>query len=117
MLAGASISPAVTVTVEDAQGNVVTGASGTITLGLTGSPAGVTLTGGGAATVTNGVATFAGLSVNKSGSYTFTPTTTVSGVATLPVTAVTCCTPSSTARSRCSRWCGSRGRQPRSMTM
>ena len=84
VVAGATMSPAVTVSVEDASGNVVTTASGTVTLGLTGSPGGVTLTGGGAATVTSGVATFAGLSVNKAGTYTFTPTTTVTGVTTLP---------------------------------
>ncbi|HXY19256.1 MAG TPA: hypothetical protein VEH83_04610 [Gemmatimonadales bacterium] len=83
--AGSPVSPAVTVTVEDANNNVVTTASGTITLGLTGSPAGVTLTGGGAATITNGVATFAALSVNRVGTYTLTPSTSVSGVTTLPV--------------------------------
>ncbi len=81
--AGALMSPAVTVTVEDAQGNPVTAASGTVSLALT-VPGGATLTGGSAATVTNGVATFAGLSVDRVGSYTLTPSTTVAGVTTLP---------------------------------
>ncbi len=83
LVAGATMSPAVTVTVEDASGNTVTTASGTVSLALT-APGGATLTGGGAATVTTGVATFAGLSVDKVGSYTLTPSTTVSGVAALP---------------------------------
>jgi len=82
--AGGTMSPAVTVTVEDANNNVVTGASGNVTLALT-TPGGATLTGGGPITVSSGVATFGGLSVNKTGSYTFTPSTTVSGVTTLPV--------------------------------
>jgi len=82
VMAGSSISPAVTVTVEDANSNVVTTASGTITLGITGSPVGVTLTGGGAATITSGVATFAGLSVNRVGTYTLTPSTSLSALVT-----------------------------------
>jgi hypothetical protein len=84
VVSGATMLPAVTVMVEDAQGNTVTAASGTVTLALT-TPAGATLTGGGATAVTNGVATFGGLSVDKAGTYTLTPSTTVSGVATLPV--------------------------------
>ena len=59
----------------------VTAASGTVSLALT-SAGGATLTGGGAATVTDGVATFSGLSVDKAGTYTLTPSTTVSGVST-----------------------------------
>lgn len=86
LVAGAVMSPAVTVAVQDATGNVVTAASGTVTLALT-TPGGATLTGGGPAAVTSGVATFAGLSVNKTGSYTLTPTTTVAGVTTLPASA------------------------------
>ena len=87
VMAGSAVAPAVQVTVEDQYGDVVTAASGTISLSLTGSPAGVALTGGGAATITNGVATFGALSVNKVGTYTLTPSTTVSGVTTLPASA------------------------------
>ena len=85
--AGSPISPAVTLSVEDANGNVVTTAAGSVTLGLTGTPVGVTLSGGGAATLVNGVATFNALSINKVGTYTLTPTTSVSGVTTLPASA------------------------------
>jgi adhesin/invasin len=84
VVAGAPVSPAVALTVADAQGNSVTTASGTVTLALTAAN-GATLSGGGPATVVNGVATFSALSVNKSGSYTLTPSTTVSGVTTRPV--------------------------------
>ncbi len=72
VVSGVSMTPAVTVTVEDASGNVVTGASGTVTLTLT-TPAGAILTGGGATGVSGGVATFSGLSVDKVGTYTLTP--------------------------------------------
>ena len=81
--AGATMSPPVAVTVQDAQGNVATAASGTVSLALT-APGGALLAGAGPATVSSGVATFSGLSVNKAGTYTVTPTTTVAGVATLP---------------------------------
>jgi len=64
--AGSAISPAVTVAVEDANGNVVTSDNATqITLAIATNPAGGTLTGGSAVTVVNGVATFPGLSVDK----------------------------------------------------
>jgi hypothetical protein len=83
VVSGATMSPAVTVAVQDVSGNTVTTASGTVTLALT-VPGGATLIGGGPATVTSGVATFGGLSVDRAGSYTLTPTTTVSGVTALP---------------------------------
>ena len=82
---GATMSPAVTVAVEDAWGNVATTASGTVTLALT-TPGGATLTGGDLVPVSSGVATFSSLSIDKyAAGYTLTPTTTVSGVTTLPV--------------------------------
>ena len=84
VVAASPMAPAVQVAVEDQDGQVVTTATGTVSLALTGSPAGVTLAGGGAATLTNGVATFGSLSVNKAGTYTLTPSTSVSGVTTLP---------------------------------
>jgi hypothetical protein len=65
---GATISPAVTVEEVDQYGNVVaTDNSSTITLALSANPGGATLSGGGSATVINGVATFAGLSLSAAG--------------------------------------------------
>ncbi|MHB1584041.1 MAG: beta strand repeat-containing protein, partial [Acidimicrobiales bacterium] len=78
--AGATISPAVTVAVEDANGNVVTSDNATtITLAIGANPGGGTLTGGGAVTVVNGVATFSGLSIDKVGTgYTLVASSTPS---------------------------------------
>ena len=72
--AGSTISPAVTVAVEDAAGNVETGNSTTqVSLAIGTNPAAGTLTGGSAVTVASGVATFSGLSINKVGTgYTLT---------------------------------------------
>src|SRR5439155_1721771 len=75
--AGAAITPVVQVTAEDAQGNVATAFSGSVTVALGANSGGGTL--GGTATVTaaGGVTTFSGLSVNKAGSgYTLTATAT-----------------------------------------
>jgi adhesin/invasin len=84
VVAGDSVKPAVTIAVADTYGNTLTTLNtGTVTLALT-VPGGATLLGGGATTVVNGVASFAGLRVNKSGTYTLTPTTNVAGVTTLP---------------------------------
>jgi hypothetical protein len=73
--AGASISPAVKVTVEDSQGNPVTTSTASIAVAITlpNTPGGTL---GGTATVSAsaGVATFNNLSINKSGSYTLTAT-------------------------------------------
>jgi hypothetical protein len=72
--AGVAITPAVTVAIEDANGNVET-ADNTDTVGLAigTNPASGTLTGGSAVAVSAGVATFSGLSVNKAGTgYTLT---------------------------------------------
>jgi hypothetical protein len=70
--AGAAISPAVTVKVVDAFGNVRNGDS--VTVSLTGSPSGVTLGGTLTQTVSGGVATFSNLTVSAAGSYTLTAT-------------------------------------------
>ena len=65
---GATISPAVTVRIEDANGNLVTtDNTTTVTLAIGTNPGSGTLTGGGAATASGGIATFSGLSINKSG--------------------------------------------------
>jgi hypothetical protein len=72
--AGASISPAVTVAVEDANNNIVTSDStDVVNLAFGSNPAGGTLAGTSSVTVNQGVATFAGLSINKAGTgYTLT---------------------------------------------
>ncbi len=76
--AGAAITPAVTVAVEDANGNIETGDSGTsISLTFGTNPGGASLTGGSSVTVLAGVATFSGLSINKVGTgYTLTASST-----------------------------------------
>jgi hypothetical protein len=62
--------------IEDAGGNVVTTDSATsVSLSLT-TPNGAVLSGTNAQTAASGVATFNGLSVNKTGSYTMTATST-----------------------------------------
>jgi hypothetical protein len=70
-LAGVAISPAVQVTIEDADGNVVTTATNPVTLALT---AGTGL--GGTLTVTpqNGVAAFSDLTLSGVGTYTLSAT-------------------------------------------
>ena len=76
--AGSAMTPAVTVAVEDASGNVETGDNSTqVSLAIGTNPGRGTLTGGSAATVTSGVATFAGLSINKAGTgYTLAASST-----------------------------------------
>jgi outer membrane protein assembly factor BamB len=72
--AGATMSPAVTVAVEDASGNVETSDNATtVSLAIGTNPAGGTLSGGSSVTVASGVATFSGLSINNPGTgYTLT---------------------------------------------
>src|SRR6266576_2853968 len=75
--AGAVITPPVQVTAEDAQGNVATAFSGSVTVALGANSGGGTLGGRATVTAAGGVATFSGLSVNKAGSgYTLTATAT-----------------------------------------
>jgi outer membrane protein assembly factor BamB len=71
---GAAITPAVTVAVEDANGNVETSDNATqVSLAIGTNPAGGTLSGGSAVTVASGIATFSGLSINTAGTgYTLT---------------------------------------------
>src|SRR5215471_13958563 len=72
--AGGTITPAVTVAVEDANGNIETSDNATkVSLAIGTNPAGGTLSGGSAATVASGIATFSGLSINTAGTgYTLT---------------------------------------------
>ncbi len=52
---------------QDAGGNLITSFNGTVTLTIGNNPGGGTLSGTAIATAVNGVATFSGLSINKSG--------------------------------------------------
>ncbi len=76
--AGAVITPAVKVAVEDANGNVETSDNSTqVTLAIGTNPAAGTLSGGSAVTVSSGIATFSGLSINTAGTgYTLTASST-----------------------------------------
>jgi hypothetical protein len=74
---GSSIAPAVTVSIEDANGNVVTTATNSVTIAIGTNPSAGTLAGTATVTAVNGVATFSGLSINNSGSgYTLTVSAT-----------------------------------------
>src|SRR6185437_3200430 len=73
-VAGATISPAVRVSVENAAGNVVTTDNSTVTLSIATGPAGATLGGTLSAMAVNGVATFANLSLNEAGAFTLKAT-------------------------------------------
>ena len=66
--AGASLSPAVTVLVQDAYGNMVSGDTSTVTLAIITNPGGGTLAGTATAAAVNSVATFSNLSIDKAGS-------------------------------------------------
>ena len=77
---GAAITPAVTVAVEDANGNIETSDNATqVSLAIGTNPASGTLSGGSAVTVASGIATFSGLSINTAGTgYTLTASSTPS---------------------------------------
>jgi VCBS repeat-containing protein len=65
--AGSPITPAVKVAVQDAAGNTVTSATDAITIAIGNNPNSGTLFGTQTAGAVNGVATFAGLSIDRSG--------------------------------------------------
>src|SRR5439155_1193731 len=65
--AGATITPAVAVTVQDGLGNTVTGFTGNVTVAIATNPGGGTLAGTATVAATAGVATFSNLSINKTG--------------------------------------------------
>jgi protocatechuate 3,4-dioxygenase beta subunit len=68
-IAGAALSPAVTVRLLDASNNV-TGSRAVVTLTIASGPTGGTLSGTTSVTAVNGIATFANLVLTKAGSYT-----------------------------------------------
>ena len=81
--AGSSIAPAITVSIEDAQGNVVTTATNQITIAIGTNPSAGTLSGTAQATAVNGVATFSNLSINNPGAgYTLAASATALSGAT-----------------------------------
>ena len=65
--AGAALSPAVTVQVEDSLGNVVASDSSSVTIAIGNNPSGGTLSGTRTVAAVNGVATFSNLSINMIG--------------------------------------------------
>src|SRR5205823_4826839 len=74
-VAGASITPAVQVTAQDAQGNTATGFTGNVTVAIGTTPGSGTLAGTATVAASAGVASFANLSINKVGTgYTLTAT-------------------------------------------
>jgi len=72
---GASITPALTVAIQDAGGNTVTTSNASITVAIGNNPQSGTLSGTNPVSATSGVATFSNLSINKAGTgYTLTAT-------------------------------------------
>ena len=65
--AGATISPPVSILVEDSLGNVVTSSSATVSVAIQSNPASGTLGGTTSVNAVNGVATFNNLSINNAG--------------------------------------------------
>lgn len=79
--AGGTISPSVTIALEDDLGNVVTTGGGTVTVAIANNPGGATLGGTLTVTLVNGVAVFPNLTLSTAGTgYTLRATTSVSGV-------------------------------------
>ncbi len=75
--AGVAISPAVTVAVQDASSNVVSGATNSVTMALGNNPGGATLGGSLITNAVNGVASFSDLTVSAASTgYTLTASAT-----------------------------------------
>ncbi len=70
--AGQALSPSVSVAVEDAFGNVLTGNTSTVTIAVASGPGGLTTGSTTSVAAVSGVATFSNLVLDTSGSYTFT---------------------------------------------
>src|SRR5205807_1075140 len=83
-VAGATITPAVQLTAQDASGNTATGFTGNITVAIGTNPGGGTLSGTATVAASGGVATFSGLSINKAGTgYSLTATGAGSATSTV----------------------------------
>lgn len=81
------LTPQPMLALQDAVGNVIADDStSTVTLSLT-AAGGASLGGTTQVTLHNGIATFTDLSVNKTGSYTLTPVSSLSGISAEPSTA------------------------------
>ena len=74
-IAGVTIDP-ITVLARDTTGNLATGFTGVVTLGLGASPTGAVISGRTTATAVNGVATFDSVRLTQAGSYRFTASAT-----------------------------------------
>jgi hypothetical protein len=75
--AGTSLSPAIQVTAQDAQGNTTPAFTGNVTIAIGTNPGAATLAGGGPVAAVAGVATFGSLTLNKPGTgYTLTASAT-----------------------------------------
>jgi hypothetical protein len=73
VVAGGTITPAVQVGIRDALGNLVTGATNTVTVAIGTDPGGGTLSGTLSVAAVNGIATFSNLAINNVGTgYTLT---------------------------------------------
>jgi hypothetical protein len=68
--AGDAIAPAITVSVEDSSGDVVTTDTSTVTLSIATGPAGATLGGTFSVAAVNGIATFGGIFIDTAGAFT-----------------------------------------------
>jgi len=76
-VAGASITPAITVQVEDSNGNLVTNSTASVTMAIGTNAGGGTLSGTTTVAASGGIATFSGLSINKTGTgYTLAASST-----------------------------------------
>jgi len=72
-VAGATITPAIEVTAQDAHGNTATAFSGSVTVAIGANAGGGALSGTTTVAASGGIATFSGLSINKTGTgYTLT---------------------------------------------
>ncbi len=95
--AGGAIAPPVEVTARDVQGNTATSFTGNVTVAIAANPGGGTLSGTTSVAAVGGVATFSGLSTNKSGAgYTLRAT---SGSLTAATSATFTITPSTVSAS------------------
>src|SRR5262245_12267103 len=86
--AGAAITPAIQVAVQDAGGNLVSTATNSITLAIGANPGGGALSGTNPVTAASGIAQFADLTISKSG-VGYTLVATASGLASDTSTAFT----------------------------